>query len=316
MTTITIVQRKLDKRRQLADRTRSYFENAAEELGVNVIFKGHNDPNVLTGANAVYVRSIGPYVVKTAYIARNARRQNIPLVDEYIARKAQNSEVIRPHSKREMYNLFVNNNIYTPPTVPTTTKEIIAHDYDLSFLPLTENGISGTHHTVMKISRGGRQGIGVYGIRKAEHIRRAIEDISARFPQKEGVGREVLIQRNIKNNGDIRVIVVGDRVIGGLLRGRKRRYKMMTRSKGRSRGLCNIPEDVCNASVQAAQALGITFASVDMVREVGTGKICVIEVNSAPSFHTFNKHHRNAAVDILSYLCELAERGGDKYYGE
>lgn len=318
-----IIQRELSSERgqEMIQRTRGYFMEAARELGnIDLTFSDHSNvvidrPNRVSYYDAIYMRSIGPYPMKAGHIGYDARSYNVPLIDRYISINAAPFRAVRPHTKMQMYEAFLDANVNTPPTVRTTTLAIRDNDYNLDFLRgrLSAVGIKGTGFTVLKVSRGGRQGIGTYGIRKPEHIRRAVDDIIDRFPAEGEHGREVLLQRNIKNDGDIRLIVVGGEVIGGFKRGRKKRYMMMTASK-KSRPITgSVPEDIEEQAVRACNALGIDIASVDMVRERKTGTPYVIEVNSAPSFHVYNRYHPNAALAILEYMKDIAEQGEQFY---
>lgn len=162
---------------------------------------------------------------------------------------------------------------------------------------------------VVKLSQGGRHGLGTFWIKDHYGLTELKEKLTARIKiavakrRAAPVYQNFLVQDFIENDGDYRVMVVGYKCIGGYKRAVKEEKLVMNKSVGKSVNLAKVPEEVVRQAETAAKALGVEVAGIDLVKERHTDKIFVIEVNEAPQFKVFEKRTGvNAAREILLYL--------------
>ncbi len=117
--------------------------------------------------------------------------------------------------------------------------------------------------------------------------------------------KDFLMQQFISTSRgrDIRINVVGDRVVAAMLRVNEHDFRSNVSGGGQPRKttLTKAQEDI---ALQACRALGLDFAGVDVLfGENGEPIVC--EVNSNPHFiSTLNATGVNMAEEILSYILE------------
>lgn len=158
---------------------------------------------------------------------------------------------------------------------------------------------------VIKLSQGGRHGMGTFWIRSEMDLVEMLE--KSKDPEGKAA-RGYLVQEFLPNDGDYRLFVVGYKTLGGFKRKPKEEKVVMNKSIGKSEGLRVVPEDVAREAEKAAEALGVEVAGIDLVRHANTGKVYVIEVNEAPQYKVFEKRTGvNAVRRVLEYLEEKAE---------
>jgi ribosomal protein S6--L-glutamate ligase len=102
----------------------------------------------------------------------------------------------------------------------------------------------------------------------------------------------LLIQKYVQNPGrDIRVFVIGDRVVGSAYKYRAQgNWKTNVAQGGRMTDE-PIPEEILELGLRATKVMGLDYAGVD-VMESPEGPV-ILEVNGAPGWQALNK-----AVDI------------------
>jgi len=153
---------------------------------------------------------------------------------------------------------------------------------------------------VVKVSQGGRHGMGTFWIRDKKDL----EELVEKAVDKEGKQiRGYLVQPYIPNDGDFRLFVVGYKTLGGFKRKPKEEKVVMNKSVGKSVGLDKVPDDVAAEAERACRALGVEVAGVDLVRDARDGKVYIIEVNEAPQYKVFEKRTgKNAVKAVVEYL--------------
>ena len=159
--------------------------------------------------------------------------------------------------------------------------------------------LGGYPVVVKQVSR--RQGSGVSKVDSAAMARPIIVDHLEK-PQKERQG--LLIQRYLPPSGrqDIRVLIVGRRVVGAqVLTPMTGDFRANFHLGGRSR-LFETTAEVEDLSIRAAGAVGLDIAGVDLMVEKG-GVPQVGEVNYAPGFNGLEASTgRDIAGEIIDYV--------------
>ncbi len=161
---------------------------------------------------------------------------------------------------------------------------------------------------IVKLSQGGRHGMGTFFLKNISELRDLVERLEKRNESAVEMGKQVknyrgfLVQQYIKNDGDFRVMTVGYKCIGGFKRQPKVERLVLNQSEGKSRGLVEVPSDVAETAERAARVLGVEVAGTDLVRNTEDGKVYIIEVNEAPQFKVFEKRTGvNVAKAILEH---------------
>lgn len=104
-------------------------------------------------------------------------------------------------------------------------------------------------------------------------------------------------QELIPNARRIRVLVVGDKAIGAIVRQTKWN-KDETKET-----LMPIPEDVASLAISAARAVDLDISGIDILVNMDTNESFVIEANAAPAWKLINKYCGVVVEDeIIKYL--------------
>lgn len=116
--------------------------------------------------------------------------------------------------------------------------------------------------------------------------------------KKEEKDDLVILQENIENNGDIRVVVFQNKVIASISRSSTTGF-LNNVSKGGTAEAIAITSEEKKLAIKAAKAVGLELAGVDIVRSKH-GPL-LFEVNKAPDITSFNEA---AGFKIDEIICE------------
>lgn len=165
----------------------------------------------------------------------------------------------------EIYNLS-SNNIPIIPSLISKDQNTIAdfvNQYNMPFIAKPVNG---------------RKGKGVIQHSSLESILDAVNKSET----------PLIIQPMIPNDGDYRVWILKDKVIGVIKRSPSAEGEFRSNiSLGGSAQLAELPDDVMDMAVKSAQILDLDMAGVDIIQDTGTKKYYIMEVNAAPQFNGF-----------------------------
>lgn len=241
-----------------------------------------------------YFRSVGSELEWSKLLQLYAKKHRIPVVDDYLM-----SEGPLRRFKSVMTWQLNEAGVSYPKT-----------SYVESIKDLEKELKNWQMPVIVKLSAGGRHGMGTFWIRdladleKLKHVLEVRKEHAKEKGEKIPVFRGFLIQEYIRNDGDFRVMTVGYKCIGGFKRQVKEEKLILNRSQGRSMAL-EVPADVAEVAEKAAEVLGVEVAGTDLVRENETGKVYIVEVNEAPQFKVFEKRTKvNAARKILEHCIE------------
>ena len=180
--------------------------------------------------------------------------------------------------------------------IPVPATMMVRNPRDLS----TAVGLLGGMPVVVKLLQG-TQGIGVMLVESMGSLESMVETLW-------GLGQNLLLQRYIHQakGRDIRMIVVGDRVVGAMRRcARPGDFRANIHRGGLGEPITP-PDEYAEVAVRATQLTGLRVSGVDML-ETPDGPL-VIEVNSSPGFEAFEKTcDVDIAETILRYSFDLAE---------
>ncbi len=288
------------------DESEARFLAEAEKMGIELvpikyrklkligdrIWYGEKD---LKDFDGWYLRSVGSELEWSKLLQLYARKHNIPMVDEYLKTEGP----LRRYKSIMTWQLLEAGVNY-----PKSA-------YVESLLDLKKELQNWQFPAIVKLSQGGRHGMGTFWIREMEDIEKLIHVLEGRREKAKLEGGRVvpmrgfLIQEYIRNDGDYRVMTVGYKCIGGFKRMVKEEKLILNKSQGNSVAVKDLPADVIEIAERAAKCLEVEVAGTDIIRDLVTGKLYIVEVNEAPQFKVFEKRTKiNAAQAILSYCKE------------
>jgi ribosomal protein S6--L-glutamate ligase len=129
---------------------------------------------------------------------------------------------------------------------------------------------------VLKLIQG-TQGVGVMLVESATSAESVLDTMY-------GLGEDVILQQYISESAgrDIRAFVIGDRVVASMRRQAKDGEFRSNLHRGGEGQPVELKDNYKRLAVQAAKAVGLTVAGVDMLESLTGPKI--VELNSSPGF--------------------------------
>lgn len=263
--------------------------------GDQIFYKGTD----LKEFDAFFFRAVGSELEWSKLLDLYAKKHGIAVVDEYLKTQGPLRRF-----KSVMGWQLLNGGVNYPKTLMVESFEELGKELVNWELPV-----------IVKLSKGGRHGMGTFWIRKLEDLvemkttleergRKAVEQ-----GKEKPIYRGFLVQEFIPNDGDFRLFVVGYKALGGFKRMPKEEKLVLNKSVGNSFSLSEVPEDVIKEAEKAAEAVEVEVAGIDLIRDSRDGKVFIVEVNEAPEFKVFEKRTKvNVPKRIVEYVVEKARR--------
>lgn len=275
----------------------------SEKMGINITWIKYKDLRVvgekimfgekdLKDFDGWYFRAVGSELEWSKLLQLYARKHGIKMVDDYLE-----SEGPLRRFKSVMSWQLADAGIRYPKSAYIERIDDLAEELKKWEFPV-----------IVKLSQGGRHGMGTFFLKSIENFNDLKTRLEERKMKADEEGKNVvdlrgfLVQEYIENDGDFRVMTVGYKCIGGFKRQAKVEKLVLNQSEGKSEGLVEVPADVALLAEQAARVVGVEVAGTDLVRSTKDGQVYIIEVNEAPQFKVFEKRTKiNAAKLILEH---------------
>ena len=154
---------------------------------------------------------------------------------------------------------------------------------------------------------GGDRGTRVFKADNLEELEKLVRDL--RKTETEG-GKRYMLQEYIENDGDFRVLILGEKVLGVMKRARMVENEFRNNySAGGTVEVADLPEEVKKLAVKAAKVCGLAVAGVDVAfRDFDMKKPVIWEVNNGPQFKGFMKATGiDVPSEIVKYLVSLKQ---------
>lgn len=237
----------------------------------------------LKGFDLIYIRLVGKRFEDVSIVADYARENRIIIVDKMY----EESRFIRlPLAKGLEAKLLYEASLPVPKTYFSSFLKILEVSPQVFGFPF-----------VIKITTG-KQGHGVWSPENMEELKKLAYELE----QKENNGERFISQEFIKAGVRIRVFVVGGKAKAGLVRP-TRWWRRFRNDKPEKSSFIKVPFKYSILAEKAAGVLGIDVAGVDILQEDSTGKLYVLEVNSAPRWASIKKDTGlNVEAEILKFL--------------
>ncbi len=289
--TLPVVAFLSDERRPYS---RSRFEEEAPDLGLSVswVDPQHFDLLVDAAAPRTYYRS-RPFATPAAFVPRTGSdttmfaRAIIRQMESDSAVVVVNSSdaIMAARDKLLAHQLLAAARVPFPRTVLARQPSDVAKMVRLvGGPPVILKLLSGTH------------GKGVMLAKDVDEIQASLETVWA-------LNQTLLIQEYVDHDpgSDIRVLVLGGRVLGAMKRSAKLGRFRANVHQGAQVEAYPLSDELEWMALQAAEVMGLEVAGVDLVE--GRDGFAVIEVNSAPGFEGFERATgRNVAGELLRYV--------------
>lgn len=207
--------------------------------------------------------------------------------------------IVRSRDKLRSLQLLARKGIGMPITCFADSPDAIDHVLEMV----------GGPPVIIKLIEG-TQGLGVV----LAETKSAAESVIQAF---QGLKANILVQEFIKEaeGTDIRCFVVGEKVVGSMLRkGREGEFRSNVHRGGSAEAIKITPEERSTA-VRAARIMGLNVAGVDILRS-NHGPL-VMEVNSSPGLQGIEKAtSKDIAGRIIEFIEKDAKQGKTKTKGK
>lgn len=151
---------------------------------------------------------------------------------------------------------------------------------------------------ILKLLKGSH-GIGVILCNNAKSVNSTLETLWK-------LGQDILMQEYVKNNGDIRVLVVGDKVLGAVRRKAKAGEFRSNLYRGGTVRPYRMTKMLRELSLSVMRVMGLDVGGLDILPK--KGYYPVFEVNASPGWEGFERAYEiNVAKEILGLALEKVE---------
>jgi RimK family alpha-L-glutamate ligase len=229
----------------------------------------------------ILIRSVANASSLTLAVIHHLEQQGVITINQLSANE-------KSRNKLKAAQVFSANDIPTPKTM------LAKIPLDLSFIEQHFN-----YPLIIKKALGAK-GRGVLLVNNSNEL----NDIIGLFDSKNSNNPELIIQEFITSSRgkDIRVIVIGNKVIGAIMRKSVNSSFKANFSGGGSVEPVELDAKMTELATKATKALGLEIAGVDLLLDGDSYQVC--EVNAAPGFEGFSRAHPgvNVAREMLLYL--------------
>lgn len=215
-------------------------------------------------------------------IVKQLQLMGVPVVNHYLP-------IVRAKNKVRTMQIMRHEGIPIPRTVAIRNVEYL----DKAAAKL------GSFPLILKTPNGSL-GLGVSIIESRRSMRSMVDLISGNM--KEGL---IIIQEYVKEakGKDIRVFVVGGKIIAAMERQAKRGEFRANFHQGGSVALADLSEEEQNLALRATKAIGLHVAGVDIIRTTEGPKI--LELNSNPGLEGITQA---TGVNVAYHIVKFAEK--------
>ena len=281
------------------------FLEAGKNLGIDVVTASFSQINYeskgkfvlkvddidIAEFDVIYIRMIGKRLEDATLLVSYAKEKGIRLVDRFF-------------ETADMMPLSLGKSIETKKLIEWGVS--LPKTYFASIKKIRENAEEKIGFPYLIKSTTGKKAREVW----LPKTKSELEELLGDLEKQERKGMRFFATEFVKSSQRIRVFVLGGRIIGAITRPTKWRKRFIKKvggefPEGEKKSLNIIPRDVSEISIQAANALGVDIAGVDILKEDKSGKLYVIEVNAAPAWKLVaNDTGLNIEEEILKYLLD------------
>ena len=282
------------------------FIEPAKDLGLDVTLSSFYDINFssdepsilrvgdqdLADFDVVYIRMVGKRLETATLLVNYLKEKNIKIVDSAYQTASLIPSTI---SKAVELSKLIENNIPVPKTIFGRLSFLAkqgAKDFGFPF--------------VIKVTEG-RKARDVWAPRNQEEL----DGLLVSLYEREKKGESFFAQVFVEASQRLRTLVINGKVYGGITRPTKWRRRFIEKingefPEGTKESVKNIPADVLEVSLDAAKAVSLEIAGIDILIEDKTDNKFIIEANAAPAWNLI-KQDTGVEVEkeILNFLANI-----------
>jgi RimK family alpha-L-glutamate ligase len=159
---------------------------------------------------------------------------------------------------------------------------------------------------------GGDRGTRVFKADSLEELEKLVRDLRKTETEE---GKRYMVQEFIDNEGDYRVLVLGEKVLGVMKRSRQKEGEFRNNfSMGGKVEVADLPEEIKEMAVRAAKVCGLMVAGVDVMPRFKMDRLSnkpedyvILEVNKGPQFKGFMEATGiDVPKEIVKFLVSLS----------
>lgn len=235
----------------------------------------------------IYIRLVGKSQENAYLLVNYAKDNNIKIIDEMFL---ENQPVNIPLTKALETKFVAQKGLPIPKTYFSNLNRIVKKSESLIGFPMVLKETTSQKSKGVWISKDQKE----------------LEELAKNLKNDEKNGKKYFVQEFIEASQRIRILVVGNKAIAGLIRPMKwRNVFLKNPTEVVKKVLFPISQEDADLAVKAAVNLRINIAGVDIIHEDKTGKAYIMEVNSAPRWDSINKETGvNVEREILLFLKE------------
>ncbi len=264
----------------------SFYDISYDSNYGKVRFQEHD----LADYDLLYFRLVGKSLETAALVSEYAKSKGIKLVDDVY----ETSHVLVTSVSKYLEYYRLADKVNIPPTYFARVSRI--------------RRLCGTKlgYPYIVKSTSGRKARDVWYIDKSRE-----EEVFTELRSREMRGDKFFAQVYIPSSTRIRILVVGDRAIAGIIQPSK--YVKIVKEgitdmerEALKSGFTDVPAKLSEIALKAARAVDLNISGVDILRDEKSGKLYVIEANAAPAWKLINKYcDISVETEILKYLAEI-----------
>ncbi|HVY45191.1 MAG TPA: RimK family alpha-L-glutamate ligase, partial [Minicystis sp.] len=274
----------------LAARSRGHEVSVIDPLDFQIVVS-RGKPTVLVGGSAVgrydiVIPRIGASITNYGLaVVRQFDLMGVPVLNGAVS-------IARSRDKLRALQLLTRRNVDVPITVCARSPAGV--DAALALV--------GGCPAIVKLQQG-TQGIGTMIAETSQAVHALLETFWA-------MGQDIVLQEYVRESKgkDIRVIVVGGRVVASMKRVAKPGEFRSNLHRGGRGGRIDLPEAYRRVAIRATRAMGLEVAGVDMLEGKSGPKI--LEINSSPGLEGIE---RASGVDVAGAIVSFAEKYAGKH---
>lgn len=274
----------------LAARGRGHEVSVIDPLEFQIVVS-RGRPSLLVGGAAVsrydiVIPRIGASITNYGLaVVRQFDLMGVPVLNGAVS-------IARSRDKLRALQLLTRRNIDVPTTVCARSPAGVE----------AALGLVGGCPAIVKLQQG-TQGIGTMIAETPQAVHSLLETFWA-------MGQDIVLQEYVKESKgrDVRVIVVGGRVVASMRRVAKPGEFRSNLHRGGKGDRLTLPRAYRTVAINAAKAMGLEVAGVDMLEGKSGPKI--LEINSSPGLEGIEKA---SGVDVAGAIIAHAERYAAKH---
>lgn len=236
----------------------------------------------------IYIRLVGKRLEDATLIVNYAHQKGIKLID-----RVYGHSLLVPSTLSKALELkkLIEAGIPLPPT----------YFGSLRLIKEKAPGLLGFPYVIKSTS--GKKARDAWLVENSENFDALFDDLRVR--EKEGI--RFFAQSLVKASQRVRVLTVGEKVLGAITRPTKWRKHFAIRKdgiipEGVKESLIPVPQNYSDLALMAAKAAELDIAGVDILVEDENQKLWVIEANAAPSWNLIKK---DAGVDVETEILKF-----------